>query len=790
MTTKKKVDHLVDRGCWISDDRVYAFVTARGITEAGYHGTQPVSRNSRMLVREDGVILPALRMPGGSEAPVDLREVTWDPGGVAHGGVGLRASGRTLRVSFDRKETGASSALIRIPRGICFSGVHGERSWKPALIDGGRLRLACRDLIMFRPWFERTGAYAGDFLLPEELRRKIFAGNPRSGRGMRADLRPEYRDADFPVYDAAVTISFGGDHFRLAEEKDGWVFEGDFADGGMDLLEFRVTFGDGEDRDASPAGPKRSASPLHPPSLTLKGFPRLGEFLRSIPALVDSCVVTDLGVPRACPGRYYWIWAWDMLVTGAEALRWGENRLAGDIVRFAGTHRDEGGAIPARWTRSLLPLDTPSRGGIDYLHAALALDTYRENGDRGLLSSVYGGLRELYDRTEPEIRRTGAVAGEGFYPDLLEAFGRTRESAVAMEVGSWYCLTRHAAAMARVLGETEAAGRMEEGAAAIADGFDKRFWDGEIGFYRDAAAPGPSSRFHPLFSLLFLHSSAGFALVRKRVARAAAFVDQQFFLQYGMRTLPLNESTNGGEVVLDSWYPHWDVYGLKLLRRAGRGDAIMRWLRRCEETLGRLGYCPEFLSLRGFREGREDAWTQHGSASNLNCVTAWSRGIREAVFGIDIDQGGITHIPLALPLGELKLHHLRWKGGNWTIDIDNRGPLLDEILVDGRALVGVTKIPVAYATPGNHRITIRYGNAVSVPYFEELVDAEVLSAGAVEGVATVRVRGTGPLDGTFFSPRPPALALDGISLAAEWNARTGRGFFEGRLTGEHELTLG
>jgi hypothetical protein len=526
---------------------------------------------------------------------------------------------------------------------------------------------------------------------------------------------------------------------------------------------------------------------LHPPALTLKGFPRLVEFLKSVPALVDSCVVTDLGVPRACPGRYYWIWAWDMLVTGAEALRWGENRLAGDIVRFLNAHRDEGGVIPARWTRSLLPLDTPSPGGIEYLFAALALETYRENGDRGLLATAYGDLRTLYGRVETEIRRSGTVAGEGFYPDLLEAFGRTPESAVAMETGSWYCLARHAAAMARALGEEGEARRMEEGAAVIARGFDGRFWDGEAGFYRDAS--GPSSRLHPLFSLLFLHSSAGFALVRKRMSAAGAFVDQQLLLEYGTRTLPLNESTSGGEVVLDSWYPHWDVYALKLLRRAGRGDAIMRWLRRSEETLGRLGYCPEFLALRGFREGREDAWTHHGSASNLNCVTAWSRGIREADFGIDIAGGGMTHIPLALPLGEVTLRHLRWRGGDWTIEIDNGGPPLEEILVDGYALAGVTKIPAAYATAGNHRMSIRYGHTAPGAYFEELVDAEVLSAGAAEGRATVRLRGKGVLDGTFFSSRPPALTLDGVPLAADWNARTGRGFFEAVLTGEHDLTL-
>ena len=65
---KRRLDSLVDRGCWISHDRMYAFISAdHGITEIGYHGIQPVSRNSRVLVEESGVLCFSAR--GGAGEP-------------------------------------------------------------------------------------------------------------------------------------------------------------------------------------------------------------------------------------------------------------------------------------------------------------------------------------------------------------------------------------------------------------------------------------------------------------------------------------------------------------------------------------------------------------------------------------------------------------------------------------------------------------------------------------------------------------------------------------------------
>ena len=57
------LDEHPDGGCWISDDRVNAFISARsgGVGEVGFHGLQPVSRNSRLLVSPGGVLAVSVR---------------------------------------------------------------------------------------------------------------------------------------------------------------------------------------------------------------------------------------------------------------------------------------------------------------------------------------------------------------------------------------------------------------------------------------------------------------------------------------------------------------------------------------------------------------------------------------------------------------------------------------------------------------------------------------------------------------------------------------------------------
>jgi hypothetical protein len=788
---KRRLDTLVDKGCWISHDRIYAFVSAdHGITEIGYHGMQPVSKNSRIMVKESGVLSFSLRNESGEEK-LQTSGIDWEPTGVSAEteltdgscSMAVQTSGRQLVIQFRLSSSVAQTMCIRLARDSFFTAVHGERTWSRCRQNGNAAVASFRDRIMLQSWLSRTGPYAGDFLIPEPTRKKIFTTSKRSGLATRDDLREEFRTSDMTLYDATISLRFSGAGFSVQEMPEAFLFERRLGPGGM--AEFIVEFSDVEEQSLphashlSPADASANASHRSTPTLRLKDYPQLEEFTKTVPALVDSCIVHDHGVPRACPGRYYWIWAWDSLVTMVEALRWGESHNAGRTVRFIEDHRDDNGRIPARWTRSLLPLDTPSPGGIEFLQISLAYETFLETGDRSFLMRCFPSFIDRFEEVENQLVKRGYVVGEGFYPDLLAAFGRSEHSAVCMEVGSWYTYCRILANIAHELGDPQLEKRLAAAAASIAVKFDDHFWDREKGFFVDSlhADTESSEALHPLFTLLFLQSPFGLQLIRSHLDDLGKFVSRDLMTDAGVRALPLSEAGVGGEAVLDSWYPHWDLYALKVLRRTEDAESIMRWLACAERALTRLGYCSEFLALKGFRENDTHAWEQHGSASNLNCVTSWMRGLRESVVGFEFDAGGITHIPLSLPIPAAHLDGVRWRDAEWSFETLYEGPYFESLVVDGTIIEGCAKIPVTFQTRGNHHVTARYGSKPPLPLFTEVVNAKVMTAKRTGDAVEIIIEPLGSVDVAFFSSELPVLIVNQVRISAEWNPSTGRGYF-------------
>lgn len=780
---KQNLKSLTDRGCWISQDRVYAFVSAEhGITEIGYHGLQPVSKNSRIFVRDVGVLTFTVQYDG-MRSPLKTEDVDWQPERIesqttfSNGicSLVIESAGRALLIRFTSRITRQGTVRVHLAKEAQFRLVHGERSWGQFRPDGGMVKTDFRDRIMLQEWIRRTGPYAGDFLIPEPIRRKIFSASKRSGLATPADLRPEFREKDIALYDAAVFVTFGGREWKLLETVDSWTFERILRTD--EPTEFVVQFSD-EENEVTKKRPSFERQ-NHRSQLKLPRFPRLQEFAAAVPGIVESCVVRDYGVPRACPGRYYWIWSWDSLVTMAEALRWGDRTNALKTAAFIEGHRDENGRIPSRWTRSLLPLDTPSPGGIEFLQASLVYEAYLETNDDIVLQQHLPALRHQFGTIEQQLLKDGLVRGEGFYPDLLSAFGRNETSAVCMEVGSWYTLCRILENIARHTGDVELERRAGAAAGNIGQRFDELFWDAAAGFFVDSINPDPAgkSRYHPLFALLFLQSPLGLKLLRRHIPQAAAFIEREFAAEFGIRVLPLKEASPTGEDVLDSWYPHWDLYALKLLRRSGRAEPILRWLAHAEEVLATLGYCPEFLALQGFREDMPKKWEQHGSASNVNCITSWHRSIRETIAGFEFDPGGITHLPHSLPIDSIRIDACAWRGGTWTLETLYDGPHFQGIAVDGTIIDGCTKVPLEYHSPGDHIVTARYGNAPMSPCFTELVNAKLRRSKRISKAVVVEVEPMGYVEVVVYSPLLPRVFVNDRETLVQWDRTTGIGTF-------------
>jgi hypothetical protein len=775
---------LADKGCWISGDRTYAFVSATlgGITVVGYHGAQPVSRNSRVFRGGSGAIRFFVRAADGHLAAARLTAFDWLSGTLSLSAVWDAGSARlsitagARSIVIEPEEARVAPLLIAFSPDALTTDVHGNRTWSEGSPEGGTLRFEFRDLILLDEWMRREGPYAGDFLIPEPLRRKIFRRRCRSGSATREDLLPEYRDRPLPVYDASVRVALGGPAFEIVRGEGMWLFVPDGtasppADGGGT---FTVSF-DTEETAApviAPEARKRYGRIIDAsPSFRVPGCPAVEEFAGALPAVVESCLVRDLGVPRATPGEYYWIWAWDSMVTALASLRWGDTSGALQTAAFVDAHRDEGSLIPMRWTRSLEPLDTQGRGALESLLASLAHAAATEGGNASLLRGIFPRMAEHLEAVGRSSDARGLFANPGFYPDLPFRFGRTEESAVALEVGMFYTFCQTFANIARLAGEDALARQAESSAERIERSFLGCFWDADRGFLLDSVtvSGGEPNRTYPLFSLLFLHSPLGWPLLRNRISECAAFISRHLLTESGLRLLPAWDRNARSETVSGAWYPHWDVYALKVLRRAGRAREILLWLRAMEEVLRRLGYAPEYLMLDGLGSGDESAWLRHGTASNLNCATGWYQALIEGVYGLEADPGGLTVIPLRLGMESAALSGFRYGASRWEITVRERGPVFRGMRVDGALLEGTLKIPASFTRVGSHALEIEHGERPGTArgaarLIRELVNAELMEVELSAAGCEARIRSFGRAELVFSRGEADALFVDDLPV--------------------------
>ncbi len=487
---------LADRGCWISGDRVYAFISSEhdGITAVGYHGAQPVSRNSRVFRGGIGAFRFFAWGQDGTLHRIHLTDFDWLPGILTVTGVwpsgrrrfSIRATGRNVVIA-EEAGSGPDKIAMLFSLDSLTVDVHGDRSWNPGEVEGGRLHLEFRDRVLLDAWMRREGPYAGDFLIPEPIRRKIYRRRCRSGLATREDLLPEFQNSPFPLYDARVAVTLGGPAYAPELGENGWLFLPSGESGDSGVREFRIAFDAGRSDAPAESLRKRYLDLLdRSPSLGIPGFPEVEGFSKTVPGLVESCVVREIGVPRATPGEYYWVWAWDAMVTALASLRWGDLDGAGRIAAFVDGHRDEDGCIPMRWTRSLEPLDTQPRGSLESLLCSLVDAVAREGRDQSRHCALFPRMVDHLDHLRARSDDRGMFANAGFYPDLPLRFGRTERSAVALEVGAFYTFCRTCANVATALGDRSVARRAEESASRIEASFLESFWDAEKGFVNDS----------------------------------------------------------------------------------------------------------------------------------------------------------------------------------------------------------------------------------------------------------------------------------------------------------------
>jgi hypothetical protein len=797
-------DKLADRGCWISDDRVYAFVSSAlsGIAEIGYHGAQPASRNVRVFSDTAGVCSFAVRDLSGGQHQLAFTAYEWSPGSlvmraaslVGEASLEIRVGRRQVSILVTDVSGDIASFLVQFNLRSLFEDVHGRRTWSTLPAEPGCIKLQCRDQILLDEWMKREGPYGADFLIPEPLRRTIFRRKIRSGLATTDDILPEYQGAPLPIYDTTVRVDIGGDGYVVAEETSIVTFSATIDVNERAGHPFAIKFdppADPQIRNGEvvqiPSAVQRTSSI---PALFLPGFDHIQEFFSTVPGLVESCIIREFGIPRATPGGYYWIWAWDAMVTALTSLRWGGVNVAEDTVAFIGSHRDEG-SIPMRWTHSLEPLDTQPRGALESLLASLAYETSRERAKTPIMEATYLQMVKHLKEIAAVSDQRGLFSNIGFYPDLPIQFGRTGESAVAMEVAAFYAFCRVCENSALQQGDQQTARDAAQILSVIERSFCQIFWDPKRNFLIDSLErkSGLRNMSYPLFNFLFLHYPPSIQLLRGRVVQSARFIGRHLLTPAGIRLLPAWDRNAGSETVSGSWYPHWDAYALKLFRKAGYSTEIMVWLRSVERALEHLGYAPEYLLLTGSMMKERSAWLRHGSASNLNCATGWYQALLDGVLGVEFDPGGLTVMPLVLPLerAEVKgIHHL---GTRWNVKVRGAGPWLKGLRLDGELENGCLKVLKRHHDQGEHDLELSYGEEKPGPHFVELSNAEVLHVNSTDAGVEVGLNALGQVDLEYSAPAHWSLFLDGKYTPSARSERDDRRWASLAISGEHTLLI-
>lgn len=822
MLKLKDLTQRTDQNIWISDDRIAALIShsCQGIEQIDFHGSQPVSRNARLLHHPDGVFkFEVLIESNGSRKKIPL---TWSNLMIQPGIIQARnRSGEfsfalkiavlkdSLFASCTARKTGSSASIENLEFSVWWNKqsmtneVHGKRSWaKPEMSGDHFIILRATDVIELSEWLKRTGDYQGDFLIPEGWRRIIYKKRLISGMAKFEDVWPVYQNLKLKIYNADTWVLIGDDDYFRSNEENNWIqFKTEFIQKSKQFFEaplFRVKFSSQKFNlimsNNEPTKPFYLQSKRYrelaerAPQLNIPGYPAIQEFFSQTPLIIESAKVQDVGMTRACPGTYYWLWAWDNLVTAPAMLRWGDTAFVGRMANFINAHRDIDGAIPGRWTRQFEPMDSRGIGAMDFLFSELVLSLFSETRDPMIIRSYYTSLAHAFQYLKSRCDENGLFPSFGMYPDIPYKMGRTENFYVAIDQGAWYCLCRNLEMLALTIGDAPTANQAKEMAAKIEQSFLPTFWDDEQRFICDSFDPIINNQLQsfPIFSLLFLESPFGFQLLENHFAQAADFIELHLLGDNGMKMTAAWDRNHNSEPAMSGWYPHWDLPAIKLLSRTGKWSAIQKWLNLVEECYTQLGYCPEFLSTK---YQRPELWRHHGAAWNLNCAAGWYQALIHSIIGIEFDQGGITCHPAPL-VPEASLKKLIFRNGRWEIKKAGEGDFISWLEIDGEKVEGSLKIPAKFYTAGAHRLIIHFQTRkLDNPILKELIGAELLETQVEKMENRYLIQGAGTTDVSFSCCEKPIVLLDGNPLAFHWSEAQRTGNLKVILNGKHQFII-
>lgn len=813
-----------DRGIWISDDRISAFISSRtnGINQIDYHGKQPVSRNAQIFKSNEGILNFSFnyKLHGKNEKiPVLFYIIDWNPNEViyTHSFYDLKFTflisvvGKSLICKFEiinqfLFDVDLSFDIIWNKDSLS-TDVHGNRTWSEIIEKENYIELGANDKIYINEWIKREGDYQGDFLIPESWRRMVFKNKKMSGQAKYDDLKDEYKDQNLILYDADIYAVMGGSGYQISNLYNGYILFRNLQNIKSGKLltfdPFILSFGDSKGEVHSNIieigrNYRNSTSEKTNyynkmffvfPQLSLSNHETLKDLFFTIPGIVESAEVKDIQMTRACSSSYYWIWAWDNMVSALELSRWNNLKLLKGIINFIRIHRDIDGTIPMQWSRALEPMDSRGFGCHDFLLARLIQQYYYCTNDIYIIRENYPGLIYAFERLFNSCNDFGFSPSIGIYPDFPGKLGRTEDSFTGMEIGCFYSFALMIEQFAYLMNDPLNLQKAHEIVKKLKDNFLNCFYDTEKRFLVDSIDKDLQKiKTYPLFTFLFSIFSPGISLIREKIYEISEFIFANHFENHGIALVPKWDINRLTESAMPSWYPFWDIIPIKLFRRTNNVDAINKWIELVSKCYEYFGYCPEFVSLES-EKMENNKWLHRGSPWNLNCSTGWYHCLIEGIFGIDEDIGGITYIPAKLIKEELRVINLFLRGIQTEVEILGDGPYVKLFEVNGAAIEGCLKIPQKYFD--TKKVIIRIEHCFNQPdlLVKEVNGASVTSIFKDKDEVIIEFEGFGTIEIFFSAVKKPNLRIDQKELLFNWNEDRNEGCYYSFLHGKHNLHL-
>ena len=493
------------------------------------------------------------------------------------------------------------------------------------------------------------------------------------------------------------------------------------------------------------------------PEVRVESLPLAEQYARTFPAFERSLILAETDQEaciRAAAHKYGYFAMWDHISPVKAFLAFGDFARAQRLLRYM---IDLPHTERSYWIAVQM---------IPAVEEALAL-----SGDEGFLREVYPGLRRYF-----ESLARGADATTGMIClDCSSGVDDPKEIGISGPIwpscvnGWWYNACRALENLAWRLGDSATAQQAAAQGAVVAAHYPGVFFDPERGYLHAVIDPctGRGTGVFQNVSTLGMDYPYGEYLLRDVIRPIAEY--QAYALCH-----PAGRSAVAYDDAADEMWHHVLMFQhlgheAKTARAGGRAEEALRIAANYLGLFDRYKVGIETQNLSGSdgNASQQANWQAFGAEAEYIAILS-------GVIGLQWDTGGLVYVPGDLR-GEMSVRGFRRGGTTWDVTMSGAGPGASRFAVDGEALAGTLRVPVAYLL-GEGRHTLEIERSAAAWDRPTLLNAVPLAVGGLNSTAEeLSFRAESPAHASLklYCPAPPEVELDGQPLPCAWDPATG-----------------